>query len=272
MRLVSNPHEFLRAPIGCQLVTKYFAYWYPRREFSGFALWGSPERSDVELLNRVMDVVLPPNGGPHLSLVDMGRLGTVDPTAFRTMAEYLASRWHAFGELIVRQALIRPSGFAGAVVAGFYEVITPNFPVELFAELDPALHWLGLACDAPLRAAVLAAREDADRIDPSLRQLRLLLRQDQARRAELHAMAKRVGVSARTLQRKLAAAGTTFAAEVQTARLETAQSLMLAGGISLTRIALELGFSSLQSFSALFRKRFGQSPSAWLQRRLGSAA
>jgi AraC-like DNA-binding protein len=264
MRLHSDVDDFLADPIGSQLVTKHFAYWYPHAHMTGFALWESPDEQVIKQLNRVMDVVLS-SRVQHISLVDMGLLRGADPTAFRAMAEYLASRWEAFGERIAKQALVRPRGFAGAVVAGFYEVVTPSFPVHVCSALEEALAWLDIAAEPDVCAAVLASREAAQHTHPFVRELRLTLRTE-TWSADLPAIARKLGVSVRTLQRRLTQLDTTFQSEVQSARLEAAQS-MLTEGVNLTRIAQELGFCSLQHFSTLFRKHYGQSPRAWLKLR-----
>jgi len=49
-------------------------------------------------------------------------------------------------------------------------------------------------------------------------------------------------------------------------RAEMAADLLVKGGMSLTEIALELGFSSGQHFSSTFKKFFGVSPHAWLKK------
>jgi AraC-like DNA-binding protein len=268
MRSVNDVREFLADPVGCQLTTHSFSYWYPRRGLTGFALRGTPDREQIQLLNRIMDIVITPVEDRHISIVDTGLLTTVDPLAFRTMAEYLASRWPDFGRLIIKQALIRPSGFAGAVVAGFYEVIVPNYWVQLFSEPDAGLRWLGEDAELQLSAAISSARSCARSADPVLQQLRAVL-QREPQRPRLNQIAGKLGLSERTLQRRLAASGTTFLRETHLAKLEAAQSLMLASRHNLTRIAIEVGFASVQHFSALFRKHVGQSPSEWVRRRTG---
>jgi len=55
------------------------------------------------------------------------------------------------------------------------------------------------------------------------------------------------------------------------ARLDAAKRLLAAGQHSVTDVCMEVGFSSLGSFSALFTRRVGEAPSAF-QRRVRSAA
>ena len=50
------------------------------------------------------------------------------------------------------------------------------------------------------------------------------------------------------------------------ARLDRARSLLAAGQQSVTDVCMEVGFSSLGSFSTLFTRRFGETPSAYRRR------
>ncbi len=47
------------------------------------------------------------------------------------------------------------------------------------------------------------------------------------------------------------------------ARLECARELLAAGDSSVTDVCMQVGFSSLGSFSRLFSERVGMTPSAW---------
>jgi AraC-like DNA-binding protein len=50
------------------------------------------------------------------------------------------------------------------------------------------------------------------------------------------------------------------------ARLDAARHLLATSDTSVTDICMEVGFSSLGSFSALFTRRFGETPSAYRRR------
>jgi len=50
------------------------------------------------------------------------------------------------------------------------------------------------------------------------------------------------------------------------ARLDAARHLLATGHHSVTDVSMEVGFSSLGSFSALFTRRVGESPSAYRRR------
>lgn len=75
--------------------------------------------------------------------------------------------------------------------------------------------------------------------------------------------AGRVGASSRTLARLFEKElGMSFGQWRQQVRLAHAAPL-IARGMPLSRVAAELGYASQSAFSAMFRKTFGQSPSAF---------
>jgi len=67
----------------------------------------------------------------------------------------------------------------------------------------------------------------------------------------------------RTLQRRLAEAGTRFATELGRARVAKAQHLMRTTDLKLSAIALDIGCATQSSFSDLFRRITGRTPSEW---------
>lgn len=79
----------------------------------------------------------------------------------------------------------------------------------------------------------------------------------------IYEVARRFGMSQRTLQRRLQELGTSFQREISAAQMRTAMRLMRETGNPLKWIAIESGFASLQHFSSSFRARVGESPSAW---------
>ena len=79
---------------------------------------------------------------------------------------------------------------------------------------------------------------------------------------DLAALARLLGVSDRTLKRRLQQEGSSFRALAQAARHARAQALLEAGHLSLTEIAAELGFADLSSFSQAFKRWSGAAPSA----------
>jgi len=76
-------------------------------------------------------------------------------------------------------------------------------------------------------------------------------------------VARRLGMGLRTLQRRLAAEDTSFAALLAETRRELACSYMEAGGLSVSEIAYLVGFSDTSTFSRAFKRWTGRSPTEY---------
>jgi len=93
-----------------------------------------------------------------------------------------------------------------------------------------------------------------------------LCRPDEAA-PSLASVAARLGVSRFRLIRQFRAVfGTTPRQAQIDARLERARELLAGGRHTVTDACMEVGFSSLGSFSALFTRRTGTTPSAYRRR------
>ncbi|WP_226576724.1 AraC family transcriptional regulator [Acuticoccus sediminis] len=79
----------------------------------------------------------------------------------------------------------------------------------------------------------------------------------------IDATASRMGLTRRTLQRRLADQGTTYSAVAQDALWMHAIDLLGLEGMSVTETAARLGYSDLAKFSRAFRRWSGVPPSVW---------
>ena len=79
---------------------------------------------------------------------------------------------------------------------------------------------------------------------------------------DLAQVAEWIGISDRTLKRRLLDGGTTFRALTAEVRGGQAKDLLADEALSLTDIAERMGFSDLSSFSQAFKRWFGVAPSA----------
>lgn len=268
LREVSDIDAFLADPIGHYIRRPGFTYWYPWPGFTGFALVGRPTADEIRELNVVMDVVLPPRADTHISLIDTSCLEGVEQEAFVAMATYLATRREIFARLIRRQALVRPSGVVGAVVAGFYRVVSAAYPVEVFERVTDAALWLGLAQPMDFAQTLLGFHQADTQPDHVLLQLREHLRKDLTQ-TTLRQVARGMGMSIRTLQRRLNRSRTSFQSELNAAQIGLGKQLMLESDATLTEIAYAVKCSSLQHFSSMFRKLTSETPSDWRERHRG---
>lgn len=82
-----------------------------------------------------------------------------------------------------------------------------------------------------------------------------------AREAKLEIVAKEIGMSSRTLSRRLAHEGTTFTDAVENRRFALAKTYLKDSALPIIEIAFLLGYSDVSNFSYSFKKWSGTSPS-----------
>jgi AraC-like DNA-binding protein len=255
------PHEavFEVEPVGRHFVGRTFVYFHLEESLWGFSIWGTPTEDDVGALIARMDIELSAAQDPHLSLVDFEALDRVDGPAFESLHRYTEATASAWGQKLVRQALIHGSGLAGLVTAGYYSVYPRRYPARGFASIAEGIDWL--KPDRPdLAMRVTELRERARGVPEIVAEVRRLVASDLPG-VTLHETARRLGCAARTLQRKLNDAGTSFHREHTAIQVEEAKRLLADSDLKIAVIAQELGCQSASHFSQIFRERTGRSPS-----------
>lgn len=125
----------------------------------------------------------------------------------------------------------------------------PGHNPELLALLTPALE---RALDMRLRQRTLSERIRA-----------VLKRTLPGRRPDIAAVARELGTSERTLQRRITAEGTTFRDLLQDARRELARQLLREPETDIREVAYLLGFEDSNSFYRAFRSWEGRTPAQW---------
>jgi AraC-like DNA-binding protein len=257
--------QFAASPVGRYVAGAGYVHFCAAAELWGVLLWGRPSLELAEALERTLTLELEPPARPHASIVDASGLTGVDVNAFGALNAYVRGNFDRLKAQVRRLALVRPSGMEGALVAGFFEVMPPPYPVSVFSERAPALEWA--LADTTLDAAqwthsLTQLFDLGVGTAPIVRELEAYLVSD-LHAANVSDAARILGLSERTLQRRLSEAGTTFVDALSAARVRVAQRLMLDSDAALTRIALDVGCASLQHFSALFRRKVGEAPSVW---------
>jgi AraC-like DNA-binding protein len=82
-------------------------------------------------------------------------------------------------------------------------------------------------------------------------------------------VARALHVSVRTLQRRLAAHGTTFRAQVDRVRAQLATEYLADRRVSILEVAFMLGFNDQTAFNRAFRRWTGRAPGRWRKSRVG---
>ncbi len=258
-----SPEAFHAQPYGGYLAGRSWMYFAVVPELFGYALWGAPDADDLSALTDLWrDEATRP---PHELLADLSRVTHVEAAAFEVLASYIVQETEVLSRIVRRAALVRPPSLAGAVASGFFSTVPASFPVSVWDDAGAALSDLGVTEVAEV-GALLARTVAAVRAVPEpLRDLERYLA-GHLTTPSLEGAAEALGVSVRTLQRRLRDGETSFSAEVQRVRLDCARRLLVESRRPITDIALSVGFATSQHFSTCFREREGMTPRAYRER------
>lgn len=264
----ATPEEFLRSPAGKYYIGRCFAFWQQSTELDGLSIWGHADADSLRVVVRLLDVGAV---SPHRSLLDMRGLTGVDFEGFDVMYRGVRDHQEGFAQNIEKQAILRPDGPIGALVLGFYNLITVRYPVKQFTNEDDALVWLEIAERGDVLAELAAMRMTAFGRPEVVTRLRARLAATNGRGSP-EQLAKALGLSLRSLQRKLAEIGTTVRDELHAFRVERAKKLLFETDDSLFAVSSSAGFESVRTFTEVFSKRTGETPHTFRLRAREQAA
>jgi AraC-like DNA-binding protein len=255
--------SFVESPIDRFVARRCFCFWQLGTNTKGLIAWGDPTADDALEMTRAFEVGAREDE-PHVSLVDMRSLRTIDVAAFEVIMRYMAERQEVFARTVRRQALVHGTGAIGAAVAGFYQVVQPAYPVESLPDVNHAIEWLAPPAPEVVRALVTDLRLRHIDVAPVVSRLRAVL-SSSGHIMSLPEAARALGTSRRSLQRDLDLTGSSFREEVARYRLARAEQLLAGSNMPLKSVAaaIELAPSRL---TALFRQHHGVSPAAWRAR------
>jgi transcriptional regulator GlxA family with amidase domain len=250
--------DFLAHPNGRYFAGRHFFIWCHDPTFTGSVLWGRPEESDTEQIVRIWRALHPTL--PSFDVVtDGSRIESVDAAAFDVMIRFLGEKGAEYSAQIRKQAIIHPQGLAGAAVAGILPAMKIYYRWQLFPEPAQGFAWLEREDSALVCAEVSAL---ADRFAGSTELARVL--EDALRsnpeNVSLPIIAKKLQRSARSLQRDLQTAGTSFRNELDGARVALARALLVDSDVKIEAVARRVGCASAAHFATLFRRLTGETP------------
>lgn len=155
----------------------------------------------------------------------------------------------------VEQFGVRPEFAADANVASFDAVL-------LDAPLPLANPQTVAVCEAQCRALVERRRNRSGIAN----QVRERLTKFGALHEGMPGVARELGMSTRTLRRKLEESGTTFRALLDEVREALADELLASGALSIEDVAVRLGYAEASSFIHAFKRWKGTTPASYLRR------
>lgn len=253
---------FVASPFGNVTVGPSWLLWARSPNDVGSTAWGRPSVEELEQAFDLWDALWARLRAPVSVVTDISTLEAVPERTFAALARFVAPRLRAMASLSTRQLVWVGSDVGDPVRAlgvGFLASLGARHDHRVTHDRNVVLEWLAHA-DAEKRLAEIASlRDDVRGVTPLLRTLR------DAIEARLHApaadaVARAVGMSERTLQRRLAAIGTTFRDEVNQARCVAAARLLMDGERKIVAVAEAVGIASASHFASLFKQQFGMSP------------
>lgn len=250
------------------LVRRSFAFWQARDHVHGTVMWGRPSEDDVIAMANVWDAHLTSPLGPDPTLTDIRALEAVDLLAFERLVRTFAERRATWVPRTGPQAILHAGGLTGAVILGALQLAGQGYDIAAFDDPADALAWLGREGLSQKYAALCEELFDAPDI---VRRLRAALEQDPGERSA-GAVARKLGLSVRSLQRHLASEGTSLRMERMRHLVTRAERLLEGTDLDLAAIAAMLDVGSPTRLVALFRSVRGTTPGAYRARRGPRAA
>ena len=253
---VANPRGHIVAADNVAI----FSFGEPPQAVEGLSLWGSPSNSDVDVIDLTLRAESDAPSRPRGWLVDLRRLDCIDLRVFSKLSSVLAPRCRLSRLRADRHAVLRSDGAAGVLAVELVAALSHGCPVRSFVDAREALGWIGVN-EPSLVDQLERVYGCAHAQEGLLAALRKVLESSTA--IAVGEAARRIGVSQRTLQRRLRELGTGFQRELDVARFEAAKRLMRATRRPLKCIAVEAGYVSPQHFSSAFHRHTGMSPRRW---------
>jgi AraC-like DNA-binding protein len=252
--------EFLAGSEAASVVLDAMLYFRTASGLTGYVVWEDPSDEELATLARLIEASL--DRAPHPTLVDGRQLSSPPVRLFEYMQRFIPAKRAQLEATVHRLAIVRAPDLSAAAALGYCQLMGLPYPFRSFDDLAPALAWLGQEAPADLAALLNAHIAEARGVPPLLYRLRQHI-QAALPRPDIAQIATRLALSERTLMRRLAEHGTTFGDEVARTRVAYAQRLLEQTDAPVETIARRVGCASLSSFSILFRKWQGTSPTAY---------
>lgn len=266
MRRVSL-EAFRRAPLGSCVLSGPALVFCDSPELCGAVAWGTPSAQDARALVSLGDLYQRPDilASRFDVVLDASTMDRVDTDMLEIMVRWLGEHRAALLGRVRMQASVAPPGISGYVLTGILPLVGPSHPFRMFPSLRDALVEVAGARGAELASELHAIVMEAQGLDPTRRRLRDLLRERRGG-LDIHAAAAALSVSSRSLQRLLAAAGTSFKDEQLDARFALACEMLEGTDAKVADVADRVHISE-RALTTLFRSKCGCTPAEYRRHR-----
>jgi AraC-like DNA-binding protein len=258
---------FVRDPEGRYLAGRCWISFCVDGSVAGCLIWGAPTVTDARALCAAMPFDRSALALHRNRLIDIRRLESLDAAAFDVFAHHMIRAAHCLGRIADCVALVQDSPIGLTLVRGLASVVDAPSAIDVRAFEQPAeaLAWAGHRASVELAAELELLQARTLGTVPAVRDLRAWL-STELHDAKLPMAAAALGMSSRSLQRRLRDARTSFQDEVDLARIDVAKRLLLDTEAAISSIAQQVGYASPQHFTEVFRKIVAITPLHWRKR------
>lgn len=240
-----------------------FCYWQDGTRANGTFLWGKPLEQDIAELEPYWSL----GAGDaafdgRAAFIDAREVSGIDALGFRRLLSYLQTTQRSLRG-VGSVTMVHGGGLVGVITAGLLNVVRPAYPFRAVGaeQLREAFATAGVA---DLFEPVEALRRRAGQAPDIVRAVQAALHQQPD--ASTEALARRLGVSVRTLQRRLDAAGSSLREARRRHVLHQAEELLASTALDLDAIAAQVGLASASHLVAHFRRAHAMTPGEWRAR------
>ncbi len=263
MKRADSEEAFFATPFGQYLVAPGLAYWCRSERLWGVTICGTADESTVERLMRWMDAEHERDYGTYRAVFDLRDVQAISPRAFAEFAAFNYRNRDRQARRVDRGAVVRPAtGMYAAAIEGAVALFRPSARWEV---VDSIPRGLALLDERDPEGEIDALRRALAEVEGTCEQLHAIWAREPDVTAP-DALARRLGLSVRSMQRRLRDRGTCFEQELRRARIRRAQRLLAETDLKLAGVALDAGFATPAHFSRAFREETGETPSAWRER------
>ena len=262
--------SFPGRPFGHVVFGPCWLVWAASPNLIGSAAWGKPSADELSQAFELWDWLWPKLAAPLAIVTDITALEAVPDPTFSALSHYVAPRLPAMTALSTRHLVwVGPSIGAPtrALGVGFLASLGARHEHLVTHDRAVAAAWSGPAV-ASVLDEVAALRDAGAGVTSLLRELREAIAERLVEPA-IDVAARTLGLSERTLQRRLGALGTSFRDEVTIVRCRSAAGLLSQTDRKIADIAAEVGLGSPSHFARAFKRHIGLNPNEYRDRSRG---
>jgi AraC-like DNA-binding protein len=266
---VDSLDSYLADPVGRTCFSRHVMCWRPDAGIRCLALWGTPDLNDARFILRILKAEAAPDATPIVSFVDARAITSLEAHVVTEFTCRVAPLIDRLIPKVSATAIARGTTGAGIVMATGYVRMMGSY-------WGMTSHTCGLEAMsrvADTRCAETLLSEVARRVaigrqgQPSHVRVTHALTKDPS--LSLVQCGQLLGMSSRTLQRRLNAEGRTYRELADGIRVQRAANRLEATEDSILSIAVSLGYAKAQTLTSAFRRQTGLTPSEYRTKRTG---